>query len=154
MEEELISASRVPVEREILVMTNDPAILYVEDDPQSREIMRLLLVEMMGLSRVTFFEDSGNFQSHIESLVGKLDLVLLDIHVHPLDGFEMLNTLRTHPAFARTPVVALTASVMNEEVQKLRQAGFNGVIAKPINLDTLPDTLERILKGESIWRVM
>ncbi len=135
-------------------MENDPAILYVEDDPQSREIMRLLLIEVMHLSRAFFFEDSANFQAQLEPLIGKIDLILLDIHVHPLNGFEMLSVLRGHPALKQIPVVALTASVMNEEVQKLRQAGFNGVIAKPINLDTLPDTLERILKGENIWRVL
>lgn len=135
-------------------MKNDLAILYVEDDPQSREIMRLLLVEVLQLSRVTFYDTSADFQTRIESLAGNLDLVLLDIHVHPLNGFEMLGILRAHPAFQKTPVVALTASVMNEEVQKLRQAGFNGVIAKPINLDTLPDTLERILQGERIWRIL
>lgn len=135
-------------------MKNDPSILYVEDDPQSREIMRLLLIEVMQLSHVAFFEDSTHFEARLEPLIGKLDLILLDIHVKPLSGFEMLDILRKHPDFQQTPVVALTASVMNEEVQQLRQAGFSGVIAKPINLDTLPDTLERILKGERIWRVL
>jgi CheY-like chemotaxis protein len=135
-------------------MTHNPAILYVEDDPQSREIMRLLLVEVMQLSQIILLENSVDFQAHIEALKGKFDLVLLDIHVQPLNGFEMLSVLRAHPAFQKIPVVALTASVMNEEVQKLRQAGFNGVIAKPINLDTFPDTLQRILKGERIWRIL
>jgi CheY-like chemotaxis protein len=135
-------------------MTNDPAILYVEDDLQSREVMRLMLVDVMQLSHVAFLENSADFQAQIDSLAGKLDLILLDIHVQPLSGFEMLGLLREHPAFQHTPVVALTASVMNEEVQKLRQAGFNGVIAKPINVDTFPDTLERILKGERVWRIL
>ena len=135
-------------------MTNDPAILYVEDDQRSREIMHLLLVEVMRLSRVTFFEDSADFQARIERLKGQVDLVLLDIHVQPFNGFQMLRILRSFQAFQQTPVVALTASVMNEEVQKLRQAGFTGVIAKPIDLDTFPDTLERVLNGERIWRIV
>jgi CheY-like chemotaxis protein len=74
--------------------------------------------------------------------------------VQPYDGFEMLQMIRQRTRFNDTPVVALTASVMNEEVQKLRQAGFNGCLAKPIDMNTFPDTLNRILLGESIWRVL
>jgi two-component system, cell cycle response regulator DivK len=143
----------MPKMKDSRLMSN-PAILYVEDDQRSREIMHLLLVEMMRLSHVTFFEDSADFQARIERLKDHLDLVLLDIHVQPFDGFQMLQILRSYQAFQQTPVVALTASVMNEEVQRLRQAGFTGVIAKPIDLDTFPNTLERILNGERIWRVL
>jgi DNA-binding NarL/FixJ family response regulator len=48
-------------------------------------------------------------------------------------------------------VVALTASVMYEEVRRLRDAGFDGVIAKPINFDTFPAALDRILSGGQVW---
>jgi hypothetical protein len=50
--------------------------------------------------------------------------------------------------------VALTASVMNEEVHKLREAGFHSVIAKPIDVDTFPDLLHRIVGGETVWRII
>jgi CheY-like chemotaxis protein len=51
-------------------------------------------------------------------------------------------------------VVALTASVMNEEVEQLRAAGFHSCLAKPIDIDTFPDVLNRILDGESVWRIL
>lgn len=135
-------------------MDSHTSILYVEDDPQSRAIMSLLLVEGMGLSHVTILEDSDNFLSRAEQLQPKPDLILLDIHVRPHDGFEMLEMLRQSEMFHTTPVVALTASVMNEEVQKLRMAGFNGVVAKPVDIDTFPNTLSWIMNGEQIWRVV
>jgi DNA-binding NarL/FixJ family response regulator len=43
---------------------------------------------------------------------------------------------------------------MNEEVQQLRMAGFDGCLAKPIDLETFPETLDRIIAGEVLWRVM
>lgn len=135
-------------------MITNLSILYVEDDLQSREVMYLLLVEAMGLSQVTIFEDSTDFLARVNQIYPKPDVILLDIHVRPYDGFEMLQMLRQDNNFANMPVVALTASVMNEEVQQLKYAGFSGVLAKPIDMDTFPDMLNRILAGEQIWRVI
>ena len=132
----------------------EPAILYVEDDPQSRKLMSMLLKGRMKLPHVTIFEDSNNFQANVEALNPKPDVILLDIHMKPYDGFEMLTMLREQSWTSGTPIVALTASVMNEEVQRLRSIGFNGCLAKPIDLETFPDTLQRILDGETIWRIL
>ncbi len=134
-------------------MPLNPAVLYVDDDPGSREVMDLLLSTMLGLRHVTILSDSTRFVEILTSQSPKPDIILLDIHVEPLDGFEMLKAVRALPPFSTTPVVALTASVMNEEVQRLRVAGFHGVIAKPIDIDTFPSLLSRILEGESYWNV-
>ena len=134
-------------------MSDYPAVLYVEDDPESCEVMHLLLVQHMGLSAVTIFQDSADFLARVQVLQPKPDIILLDIHVQPHTGFEMLEMLRQVRGFDETPIVALTASVMNEEVQKLRTIGFNGVVAKPIDMDTFPEILNRVLNGKEIWRV-
>jgi CheY-like chemotaxis protein len=133
--------------------TKEPVILYVEDDPQSRKLMSMLLKGRMKLPNVTILEDSQDFLANVEALDPKPDVILLDIHMKPFNGFEMLTMLREIEYLNDTPVVALTASVMNEEVQKLRTIGFNGCLAKPIDLQTFPETLERILDGETIWRI-
>ena len=88
------------------------------------------------------------------ALERKLDVIFLDIHVQPYNGFEMLEQLRRSPRYDDTPIVALTASVMNEEVQQLKVAGFNGCLSKPVDTDTFPDTLQRIVDGEEIWRII
>ncbi len=131
-----------------------PAILYVEDDPQSRKLMSILLKGRMKLSHVTILEDSQNFVENVTAIDPKPDVILLDIHMKPYNGFEMLEMLRQIATFDGTPIVALTASVMNEEVQKLRSIGFNGCLAKPIDLQSFPEMLERILDGETIWRIL
>ncbi len=133
--------------------THEPVILYVEDDPQSRKLMSMLLKGRMKLPNVTILEDSQDFLANVEALNPKPDVILLDIHMKPFNGFEMLTMLREIEWLDSTPVVALTASVMNEEVQKLRSIGFNGCLSKPIDLQTFPETLERILDGETIWRI-
>lgn len=131
----------------------NPTILYVEDELENREIMRLLIEEVMGLSGLTIFENSENFIERLELLAPQPDVILLDIHVPPHDGFEMLKMLREHASFRGIPVAALTASVMNEEVVKLKHSGFDGVIAKPLDMDSFPDMLDRIIKGENIWHI-
>jgi len=77
----------------------------------------------------------------------------LDIHVKPITGFEMLKLLR-EDGFTDTIIIALTASVMNEEITQLRNAGFDGVIAKPVSLESFPKLWERVLGGEQIWGIL
>jgi CheY-like chemotaxis protein len=135
-------------------MVSYPSVLYVEDDEQSREIMYLLLAGEMGLPNVTIFPDSKDFIARLKAIRPQPDIILLDIHVPPYTGFQMLEMLRRVKNFQKTPVIALTASVMNEEVAKLKTSGFNGVFPKPINQDIFPDMINRVLQGESIWRVI
>lgn len=135
-------------------MENRPAILYVEDDAHSRRVMKLLLTAQMGLEHVTIFENSTDFLTRAESLEPKPDIIFLDIHMTPYTGFEMLDMLRRSEKFEGIPVVAMTASVMNEEVVQLRTAGFDGCVAKPIDIKHFPNILESILRGDEIWRII
>jgi two-component system cell cycle response regulator DivK len=135
-------------------MDTNPAILYVDDDPLSRTVVELLLNLRMKLPRVTLFENSENFMERVLALETKPDVIFLDIHVTPLNGFEMLRLLRKHEQFRETPIVALTASVMSDEVVALRVAGFDGCLAKPINMDSFPAALARILNRDEVWSII
>lgn len=128
-----------------------PFFLYIENDELSREVMKTLLTRGLGYHHVAMFETSAHFEQHLRGLKHKPDVIFLDIHMEPIDGFEMLKVIRQNKEYHGTPVIALTASVMSEEVRRLREAGFDGVIAKPIDYDTFPRALNRILKGEQIW---
>lgn len=131
----------------------NPVILYVEDDMMSREVMTLLLKRRMKFEHVYVWEDSTDFANQLATLPQKPDIIFLDIHMEPMDGFGMLEILRAHPEFAKIPIVALTASVMNEEVTLLRTKGFDGALAKPVDQRNFPDILKRLLSGEQIWRI-
>jgi CheY-like chemotaxis protein len=134
-------------------MTGKPVILYVEDEPRSRRVMQMI-TDDMELPNVTIFEDSTDFLTRAAALEPKPDVIFLDIHMKPYTGFEMLAMLQKSSTFDGVPVVAMTASVMNEEIQQLRSTGFDGCVAKPIDFDSFPEVLNRIMRGEKVWRIV
>jgi CheY-like chemotaxis protein len=142
----------VSFQRSIEVQTK-PSILYVEDESRSRRVMQMITSDLE-LPDVTIFEDSTDFLERALAVAPKPDLIFLDIHVKPYTGFEMLDMLRNSGRFVGVPIVAMTASVMNEEIQELRTAGFDGCIAKPIDFDSFPEILNRIMSGEQVWRIL
>lgn len=134
-------------------MNSEPAILYVEDDPNSRTVMEHYLRFRMKLPHITILEDSNNFQEKLRTLNPPPDVIFLDIHMEPHTGFEVLKALREYDQFKDIPVVALTASVMREEVEMMQAAGFDGCIAKPVDVDTFENNLMGILSGVPVWQI-
>ncbi|GAB1421319.1 hypothetical protein MASR2M15_14760 [Anaerolineales bacterium] len=125
--------------------------LYVEDDPLSRDVMELMMRNVIGAKRITILESSDHFVTRLNELDYQPDLILLDIHVKPLDGFQMLEILRKHETYHRSKIIALTASVMSDEIEQLRISGFDGAISKPLSVQSFPHLLEKIIHGESVW---
>lgn len=134
-------------------MMQEQAFLYVEDDALSREIMQMIMQMGLGVKQLVMFEDSSNFMQRLSNLAETPDVIMLDIHVKPHDGFQMLAMLRADARYQHAKIIALTASVMNEEVDRLRQNGFDGAIAKPLSMQTFPDLLQRVINGESVWHI-
>lgn len=134
-------------------MIDIDCLLCVEDDPSNRLVMKLLVEKTLNPKYYAIFEDSADFIPRVRNLPLRPDIILLDIHVTPFNGFQMLQMIREDSVYSDSKVVALTASVMNEEVEKLRKSGFDGAIGKPISLSAFPIVIERIIKGESIWQV-
>ncbi|MCB9456415.1 MAG: response regulator [Anaerolineaceae bacterium] len=128
-------------------------VLYVEDDGNSRNVVRMVQRMNPGVFEATIFDDSQDFEARLLELHLQPDLILLDIHMKPYTGFEMLEIIRKHRDYNKIPVVALTASVMNEEIQLLQDASFHSVLSKPLNMDEFPTFIERIMAGEHIWHV-
>lgn len=126
--------------------------LYVEDDPLSREVLETLMTRVISVADLLIFEDSKEFVERLKALDSEPDFVLLDIHVEPHDGYELLSMIRQIPTLS-CKVIAVTASVMAEEVKRLKAAGFDGAIAKPLDMGTFPDLIRRLEAGESIWQV-
>jgi len=128
-----------------------PVIVYVEDDENSIFVMKMVTEKVMGLQTLHVLPSSADFVKQVKEIGSMPDIILLDIHMKPFDGFELLSMLRGDSQFADSKVIALTASVTNEEVDQLKKSGFNGAIAKPLNLDVFPDLVKRIVNGESVW---
>lgn len=119
----------------------------------SRMVAKMMLEKVMGFHDVTILENSANFLENVLALKTAPTVVFLDIQVRPLDGYEMLKILQAVWPFHRTLVIALTASVMEPDIARLREAGFSGLIGKPIMKDVFPQLVERVLSGEEVWYV-
>ena len=131
-----------------------PYILYVEDDGTSREVMEIILQYNLEHVDYAIFEDSTDFEARLKRLPRKPTLIFLDIHLQPYSGFELLQMIRSQPEYRNATIVALTASVMNEEIEELERAGFDCAIAKPIKHDVFPGIIQRIINGERIWYIV
>jgi len=73
------------------------------------------------------------------------DVILLDIRLPGIDGYQVAARLRREPTLATTRIVAVTASVMADDRERISSAGLDGIIPKPIEPETFIDQLEQFL---------
>jgi two-component system, cell cycle response regulator DivK len=116
-------------------------ILIVEDNEKNLKLVRDVL-QVKGYSTL----EAGTAEDGLKiARERKPDLILMDIQLPGMSGIQALNVLRAEPATAAIPVVAITASVMQQDRQHIMSAGFNGFIEKPINLRKFFDTVEKAM---------
>jgi len=73
------------------------------------------------------------------------DLILMDINMPDIDGYTLTSQMRNLPTCAKVPIVALTANAMRGDRERTLQAGCDGYIEKPIDIDTFFDHFEKFL---------
>jgi len=130
-----------------------PILVYVEDDENSIFVMKMVVERVMKLPTLYVLQSRADFVQQVKELGVVPDIFLLDIQMKPYDGVELLSMLRKDPQFKYSKVIALTASVTNEEVSHLKSGGFDGAIAKPLNIEVFPDLIARIINGEQVWYI-
>jgi len=133
--------------------SQQPVLVYVEDDEASILVMKMVVERVMGLPTLYVLQSRADFVQQVKGLRVVPDVFLLDIQMKPYDGVELLSMLRADPQFKCSKVVALTASVTNEEVSLLKNGGFDGAIAKPLNIEVFPDLITKIINGEHVWYI-
>ena len=117
-------------------------ILIVEDNDKNLKLVRDVL-QVKGYATL----EAGNAEDGIALARARLpDLVLMDIQLPGMSGIEAIGLLRADPATAAIPVVAVTASVMPQDRNKITEAGFDAYVGKPINLKEFPDTVRNMLE--------
>jgi len=117
------------------VISDLPLILIVDDNERNRKLARdvLRLARFRTLEAVTGAEAIALAAEHLP------DLILMDLRLPDLDGTEAARILRAGPRTSQIPVVAVTALRLDAHDEWLLDAGFAGYIAKPIDIDALPD---------------
>lgn len=119
-------------------------ILLVEDNQLNREIAMEIL-NMQGLCVETAVNGKEAVEMFKQSTVGKYDAILMDIQMPVMNGYEATEAIR---AFKREdantiPIFALTANAFITDIVKAQNAGMNGHIAKPIDVEILIKTLQK-----------
>lgn len=121
-----------------------PKVLYIEDRPDNRLLVRrVLLVEGMDV-----LEAANAEQGIALARSERPDLILMDINMPGKDGYTATNDLRQIPELDHIPIVALTANVMKGDKERSLDAGCDGYIPKPIDIDRFPiDIMNWIQRG-------
>ena len=116
-------------------------ILYVEDNSDNRSLIRRVL-ESEDYSVV----EAINAEQALKKLEdGNIDLVLMDINMPDMDGYTLTSKIKAIQKYSKIPIVAVTANVMRGDREKSLEAGCDGYIQKPIDIDTLSQQIERYL---------
>jgi signal transduction histidine kinase len=119
-------------------------VLHVEDDPENRLLVRAVL-EAEGYTVVEARDGLAGVQAAIREQPA---LILLDINLPAVDGYEVVSILRSLPGLADIAVVAVTAYAIEGERQRTLVAGCNGYIEKPIDVDAFPHQVAEFLDGK------
>ncbi|HJW84984.1 MAG TPA: response regulator [Anaerolineae bacterium] len=116
-------------------------ILYIEDNSENRLLVRrvlmaegyALLEAVDGLAGLRLAEENPP------------DLILMDINLPELDGYQLTSRIKLVPRLAHVPIIAVTANVMKGDRERSLAAGCDGYIQKPIDIDLLPDQIATFL---------
>jgi two-component system cell cycle response regulator DivK len=116
-------------------------ILYIEDNPDNRLLVkRILLAEDYTLLEA---KDAAEALSVLKD--AHPDLILMDINMPDMDGYTLTAKIKSLPSFERIPILAVTANVMRGDKEKTLEAGCDGYIQKPLDIDQLTREIERFM---------
>ena len=132
------------------VTPKDATVLVVEDNVSNF----VLIARMLGYMGIHCeWKTSGYEVVEYADTLPRLDLILMDIRLPYEDGYGALRKIRQSPRLGETLVVAVTAEASLEQMNKARQAGFDGFLGKPLDPDRFPDQIRRILGSEDVWEL-
>ena len=122
-------------------MADRGTILYIEDNRDNRSLVRRVL-ESEGYD-VT---EAANAEDALISLeTGSPDLILMDINMPGIDGYALTAKIKSVPDYTSIPIIAMTANVMRGDRERSLEAGCDGYIQKPIDIDILAQQIERFI---------
>ena len=121
-------------------------LLLVEDNPINREIA-VMILSQAGFQLDTAENGQIALDKVTDSADGYYDAVLMDIQMPVMDGYTAARAIRALPdaALSQIPIVAMTANAFAEDAQAAAEAGMNGHIAKPLDVDKMMETLQEVL---------
>lgn len=116
-------------------------VLCIEDDSNNRLLIRRILMAE-GYNVL----DAANAAEALHVVASQRpDLVLMDINMPDIDGYTLTAKLKQLPSMANVPIVAVTANVMRGDRERTLEAGCDGYLQKPIDVDALPRQISQFI---------
>jgi two-component system, cell cycle response regulator DivK len=113
------------------------AILIIEDNPLNLKMMDYLLtIKKYDVHKATNAKEALTILKTLRPA-----LILIDIQLPGMDGLELTRKLKSKPEYQAIPIIAITAYAMQADKEKALAAGCNGYLAKPVDVNTLPDVI-------------
>jgi len=121
---------------------SDVRILYIEDNHENRLLVRRIL-EAEGYSMIEATDGPTGLEVAVQM---QPDLILLDINLPEIDGYDLARRFRNTPGLQQVPILAITANVMKGDRERTLNSGCDGYIQKPIDVDRLPQLVRTALQ--------
>jgi two-component system cell cycle response regulator DivK len=128
-------------------MSNPIHALLIDDDPFNLEVLQRFLTQE-GIT-CNSLQNIKTISSVMAS-IPRIDLVFLDLEMPQTNGYEVFQLLRD--TFG-TEAAIVACTVHLNEISKVRDAGFNGFISKPLDQKRFPGQVKRLLQGEEVWEL-
>jgi CheY-like chemotaxis protein len=119
-------------------------ILYIEDHPAQRDIM----AQMLELSGYEVAAACDGIDGLEQARSSRPDLILMDLRMPRMDGFEAIRELRNDPDTADIPIIAISAWASAKHKERAIDAGANEHFTKPVDLTRLLETISRLLNPQ------
>ena len=116
-------------------------ILAVDDNPVQLKLFKEMLVPRYDLRVVKAASEALNF---LNSTI--VDLILLDIEMPNISGFEFLKDVRKIPSYIKVPIIIVSGNTSKEFLQEARNSGAEDVLIKPVTAEMLESTIDKVLK--------
>lgn len=123
-------------------LAGNKLILIAEDEHDNREIMRSVVEDLLGYKALLAADGEEALRLAAEHLP---DVILMDLMMPTLDGFEVIHRLKQAPDLAAVPVIAVTALSRPVDKQRAIKSGADGYLSKPFDLDLMASMIEQYI---------
>jgi len=130
-------------QKSLIVDVQKSTILAVDDNPANLKLINKVLGAHNNINLLSAHTPELGIEL---ARAHQPDLILLDINMPGMNGYEVLQVIKSDPVLCNTPVVAVTANAMPHDIERGKRAGFTEYLTKPISISILLKTIENLLE--------